>query len=99
MPASGNFAVLTSFILKTTGGALTIQAPTLNNYQLLPNGDPQFQISGTVTQIYAVERAPVVLPLSWNEIGSVTIQAGGNATFEDTLPNKTFPLFYRAVAR
>jgi hypothetical protein len=98
MTGSGNLGALTKFTVKTTGGGVTIAAPTFSNFQLLPNGNPQFQITGTIAQIYAIERTPA-LPPTWNEIGSVTIQAGGNATFEDTQPNKTLPLFYRAVAR
>jgi hypothetical protein len=99
MAGSGNMGALTTFTAKTTGGGVSIQAPTIGNFVLLPNGNPQFEVAGTVSQIYVIERTPILLPPNWSQAGSVTIQAGGNATFEDTQPNKTYPLFYRAVGQ
>jgi hypothetical protein len=98
MSGSGNLIHFTTFTAKTIGSAVNVLAPDLSAYELLPNGNPQFQIGGTVSQVYAIERSPT-MPPTWTEVGSITIQAGGSATFEDTTPNKVFPLFYRAVAR
>jgi len=100
MTGSGTIGAFTLFTLKTgEGGSTTVgAAANLIESRLLPNGNPQFKVTGTIAHIYAIERTSTV-PLNCNEIGTVTIEVGGNATFEDTEPNKTFPLFYRAVAR
>jgi hypothetical protein len=46
---------------------------------------------------YNIERTGTLSPPGWTQIGNVSLDALGKGAYEDTSPNKTFPLFYRAV--
>jgi len=53
---------------------------------------------GTPTRSYSIERTGSLTTPNWIPVGSVGMDATGKGIFEDTQPNKTYPLFYRAVA-
>lgn len=88
----------TQFTIKTgTGGVGT--AARFTACRLLPNGNPEMTLIGTPLATYAIQRTGFIgASAAWTSVGSVTMTGGGIAVFEDTAPNKTFPVFYRAVA-
>jgi hypothetical protein len=99
MSGVGSIVRSTSFTIKTgTGGGPGLPNPAnLAGARLLSNGNPEISLSGTATRTYTVERTGSLSSPNWMPAGTVTMDAGGNAVFQDTQPNKTFPLFYRAV--
>lgn len=102
MAGSGAVYRNTRFTLSTgssTGGTNNPPtASTISDIRLLPNGNPQFTLSGTVAATYRIERTSNLTNPSWQSAGLVVITAAGNISFEDTQNPKTFPLFYRAVS-
>lgn len=89
----------TSFTVKTVGGGVVGAAAELVEERLLTNGNPQFKINGTPNAVYYIERATSLTLRNFGEIGTVTIPAGGQITYEDTTTPKSLPLYYRVVAR
>ncbi len=89
----------TTFPLKTTDPAGTVQLvpAKFTNYRLLPNGNPEFRLSGTAGKIYTLQRANKVPSLNWSALGPVTMDASGNTVFEDTDTTVKSASFYRAV--
>ena len=88
----------TSFTLMTAGGTGNGTAPaTFTSYRVLANGHPQFSLSGTAGKSYTIQRAGTLTNPNWMMAGTVTMNASGNATFEDSTSGLTFPAFYRAV--
>jgi hypothetical protein len=101
MAGFGNRIRSISFTVKTiggNGGGDPAAAARLSTFQVLPNGNPQFTITGTADRVYRVQRAGQVTGVAWQDIGTVTIPGGGSSGFEDTEAGKTLPLFYRVVA-
>jgi hypothetical protein len=87
----------TRFTLVTTGGTPVVPA-TLSAAQVLPNGDFQFDVTGTAGRTYAIQRATTLNATVWPEISTVVLDAGGKGRFQDT-PSGQAPSFYRAIAR
>ncbi len=102
MAGSGAVNRSTRFTVSTgAGGGGTNNPPTasiISDVRLLPNGNPQFTLTGTVGATYRIERTGNLANPSWQSAGLVVITAAGNIDFEDTQNPKTFPLFYRAVS-
>jgi len=90
----------TSFALKaaSTGGAGTAVPARFASYRVLPNGHPEFNLSGTAGKIYAIHRAGSLTNPTWSVLSPVTMNASGAAVFEDADAALKFPAFYRAVS-
>lgn len=88
----------TQFTIDTSPGGPATPA-RLTAIGLLPDGNPQMEVSGTPSKTYSIRRTSDLsgTPV-WIPVGSVTVNAEGTAVFEDTFPGKVFPLFYQAVA-
>jgi hypothetical protein len=96
MVGYGDLVRNTFFSLKTQGsGGVPPTAPRFTTFELLPNGNPRFTVTGTAGATYSVQRTQNLTSQSWETIGNVTIPADGGAVFEDTQSGKSFPLFYR----
>jgi hypothetical protein len=87
----------TSFSLKAAGGTSTAVAAQFTGYRLLPNGHPEFNLSGTAGKSYAIHRAGSLTNPAWSMLTPVTMNVAGTAVFEDTDAALRFPAFYRAV--
>jgi len=99
MGGYGTDGKMTDFTIKTgTGGGGTADPARFTGYRLLPNGDPEMDLTGTALKSYTIERTASLLNPVWQNVGTVTMDATGKGTFEDTQSGKTLPLFYRAVA-
>jgi len=99
MSGFGSIARETHFSIKTgSGGSGSAIPATLSSYVLLPTGNPQFHLTGTIGHSYAIQRTGNIGTPNWLQVGSVTMDTLGTAVFEDTQVGKAFPLFYRAVA-
>lgn len=87
----------TEFTIKTgTGGSVTPARFTA--FRLLPNGNPELDLTGTASTLYTIERSGSLGTPIWTAVGVVMTDPSGKATFQDAQSGKTFPLFYRAVA-
>ena len=99
MAGSGSILRSTRFTIDTGSGGPGLPDPAnLTGTRLLPNGDPEMDLTGTPTRSYSIERTGSLSTPNWTPVGSVGMDATGKGIFQDTQPNKTFPLFYRAVA-
>lgn len=102
MVGYGAITRTTQFSLQTTGGGGTVTPPTparLSNPHLLPNGNPQFDVTGTPGATYSIQRGSRLgIDATWTTVVSLTLDASGRGTAEDTQANRTLPAFYRAVA-
>jgi hypothetical protein len=100
MSGFASVSASTEFEIRTTGGGGTGPgAPArFTSYRMLENGRPQMSLTGTAGVTYTLQRATRISPGDWQTAGTVVMDAGGNATFEDAQPGAFRPLFYRAVA-
>jgi hypothetical protein len=99
MVGSGSILRSTRFTIDTGSGGPALPDPaSLTGSRLLPNGNPEMDLTGTPTRSYTIERTGNLTTPNWIRVGSVGMDATGKGIFQDTQPNKTFPLFYRAVA-
>lgn len=88
----------TYFTVKTGNGGSSGGSPaTLANYRVLATGHPEFQISGTASRQYTIQRTSSLANTVWQEVGAVTMDSTGKAVFEDADEGAPFPLFYRAL--
>lgn len=100
MVGFGNNIRNTYFTLKTgASGEPVAIAATLSSPLLLPNGNPQFAVSGTAGKSYGIQRTSSLTAPTWSEVGMVRLDVTGQGTFEDAQAGKTLPLYYRATAR
>lgn len=88
----------TEFTINTGAGGGTADPARFTGYRLLPDGNPQMDLTGTAGHAYTIQRTSSLTTPNWSTAGTVTMDAAGAAVFEDTAAVKTFPLFYRAVA-
>lgn len=88
----------TDFTINTGAGSGTADPARFTGYRLLPNGNPQMDLTGTAGHAYTIQRTSDLTAPNWSTAGTVTMNAFGTAVFEDTGAVTTFPLFYRAVA-
>lgn len=88
----------TTFNVSTAGNSVAAAA-TLSAYRVLPNGNPQFTITGTASRTYVIQRTHVLPAQSWTNVGNVTLDSAGHAIYEDTQAGKVFPLYYRVVTQ
>jgi hypothetical protein len=99
MFGAGNISRNTRFTIDTGPGGPGLPDPAnLTGYRLLPNGNPEIDLAGTPTRSYSIERTGSLSTPNWTPVGTVGMDATGKGIFQDSQPNKTFPLFYRAVA-
>jgi hypothetical protein len=100
MAGFGSVSVTTEFEIRTAGGGGPGPAAParFTSYRMLENGRPQMSLTGTAGRTYTLERATRISPGDWQSAGTVVMDAGGNATFEDAQPGAFRPLYYRAVA-
>lgn len=101
MAGYGSIVRYTRFTVATgtDGGPGPGGPATFAGFRLNPDGNPELELGGTAGRPYGIQRAASVSAASWPEIGTVTMDAGGRAVFEDSEAGKVFPLFYRAVAK
>jgi hypothetical protein len=103
LPEMAGFAGVsrtTVFTVKTAGpnqpppAAAAIQAA-----RVLANGQFQFEISGSASRLYSVQRTPTLTSPTWGEVGSLTLDAAGRGTFSNlpVTPGSTY--FYRVVGQ
>jgi hypothetical protein len=97
MVGSGSISRNTRFTIDTASGGLPDPA-SLTDPRLLPSGNPEIDLTGTPTRAYSIERSGNLTNPNWTPVGSVTMDTTGKGIFQDIQPDKTFPLFYRAVA-
>jgi hypothetical protein len=90
----------TSFALRTrgTGGSGTAVPARFTGFRVLPNGHPEFNLSGSAGKIYTIQRAGSLTNPAWSDLNPVTMNAAGAAVFEDADSALKFPVFYRAVS-
>ncbi|MCW5550811.1 MAG: Ig-like domain-containing protein [Verrucomicrobiae bacterium] len=97
----GNAVIVrsTTFTLEAAGGGgvVTLAPATFLTHRLLPNGNPEMTMSGTPGESYTVQRSSAVTGAAWVNVGSVTMDVTGTATFEDTTEPLLFPAFYRVL--
>jgi hypothetical protein len=98
MAGFGGMSRHTEFTLKTGAGGGPADPARFTGFRLLPNGNPQMDLTGSASRTYTIQRAGSLLPPNWNPAGDVTMDGTGKAGFEDTQAGKVLPLFYRAVA-
>ncbi len=100
MVGFASVSVTTELEIRTTGGGGPGPAAParFTSYRMLENGRPQMSLTGTAGRTYTLERATRISPGDWQAAGTVVMDAGGNATFEDAQPGAFRPLYYRAVA-
>jgi hypothetical protein len=99
MSGFGGLSRITTFTMHAGSGGGPAEPATLSGFQLLGNGNPQFELTGTAGQVYTIERTEDLTPtVEWTEVGTVTMDGAGQSVFEDDEVGKTFPLFYRAMA-
>lgn len=100
MSGFGSVSVTTELEIKTAGGGGPGPAAParFTSYRMLENGRPQMSLTGTAGITYTLQRATRISPGDWQTAGTVVMDAGGNATFEDAQPGAFRPLYYRAVA-
>jgi hypothetical protein len=67
-------------------------------FALLPNGHPDFNLSGTAGKTYTIHRADRLTNLTCTVLSPVTMTASGIAVVKDADAALTFPAFYRAVS-
>jgi Big-like domain-containing protein len=96
MAGSGSVARITYFTIKTTGSATGVSPAQFVGFRLLSNGHPELNLTGTASRTYTVERTGSLGTPVWVSAGSATMDATGNARFED-LQVPAFPVFYRVV--
>ncbi len=101
MSGFGDLVRNTSFTIKTVGGGSVVlpAAARFVGFRLLPNGNPEFNVTGTASKVYTVQRTGQVASVNWTDVGTATMAADGTAIFEDKQTPKSFPLFYRLVAK
>jgi len=89
----------TSFSLKAAGAGnpVTTEPARFTSFQLLPNGNPEFHLSGTAGKNYTIRRAGSLSNPAWTDVGQVTMDGSGTGDFEDSDPALQFPAFYRAL--
>jgi hypothetical protein len=99
MSGFGSLTRTTQFALNTgEGGGPGLPDPAnLTGGLVLPNGNPQFELTGTPLRAYTVERTGDMTVRNWTVAGTATMDATGRAVFEDTDPSTVFPAFYRAI--
>ena len=97
MAGSGTVSRITFFTIKTgTGSGTGVSPARFVGFRLLSNGHPELNLTGTASRTYTVERTSNLGTPVWTAAGSVTMDATGNARFEDAqVP--TLPVFYRVV--
>lgn len=88
----------TEFSLRTGNGGGAADPARFTGFRLLPNGNPEMDLTGTAGRTYTIQRAGSLSTSGWNAVGTVTMSGAGLAVFQDTSAGKIFPLFYRAVA-
>lgn len=98
MAGFGSQSRTTHFTLVTSGGTPATPA-TLSGVQTLPNGDFQFDVTGSAGRTYAIQRVASVNATVWTEVTTVVLDAGGKGRFQDTPSAQASALFYRAIAR
>lgn len=99
MVGSGTVTRSTQFTIVTVDGSVT-NPPTAARFTqalLLPNGNRQMKLTGSASRTYSIEKTSKLVPPTWTSVGTVTMDASGNGTFEDSTLPRTFPAFYRAV--
>lgn len=98
MAGYGAISRSTEFTIKTTGPLSNVTPARFVGYRLLPNGNPELNITGTAGRAYSIERAGNLGSPVWRSVGTVTPNGAGTAVFEDTQAGSARPIFYRAVA-
>ncbi len=98
MAGFGGVSRSTEFTINTGTGGGAADPARFTGYRLLPNGNPQMNLTGTAAHAYTIQRTSSLVTPAWSNAGTVTMDGAGAAVFEDTAAGKTFPLFYRAVA-
>jgi hypothetical protein len=99
MAGYGSIMRSTRFTIDTGSGGPGLPDPAgVTGTRLLPNGNPEMDLTGTPTRSYSIERTGSLSTPNWTPVGTVGMDATGKGIFQDSQPNKTFPLFYRAVA-
>ena len=98
MAGYGAVQRVTTFSLKAaSSGSGTATPARFTHFQLLPNGHPFFQLSGTAGKNYMIQRAGSLRNPVWTPLDSVMMDASGAAAFEDTDAALVFPAFYRVM--
>ena len=77
----------------------TTQPARFVQYQLLTNGNPQMQFTGSAGKVYSVLRASTLTGPTWVEVGQITTDGNGKGTFEDQDATLQFPAFYRLIGK
>ncbi|HEY6226827.1 MAG TPA: Ig-like domain-containing protein [Verrucomicrobiae bacterium] len=97
MIGSGMVERTTSFTLQAAPAGGVIAAARFTGFRLLPNGHPQFDLTGTPGRAYVILRTANIATVNWGNLPPVTMSGSGTATFEDADPTLTFPAYYQAV--
>lgn len=92
----GSVQRTTMFDLVTAGGTGGAAPAIFTASRVLPNGHPQFELSGTPARIYAIQRTGSLGSPNWTSVGSVTMDGAGKAVFEDSSGVLGRSDFYRA---
>ncbi len=87
----------TSFLIETSPGGGTVIPATLTTWEVLPSGALNLQVSGSAGKTYSFQRSTSLTAPNWQGIGTVTLNASGTGTFQDTPPAVGQTYFYRAL--
>jgi hypothetical protein len=99
MSGFANLGRTVQFNLATGSRPAPASPATFSEYRLLANGRPQLLLSGSPGRAYTIQRAGTPGPAAgWSTVATVTPDAAGRTTFEDSQTGASFPRFYRAVA-
>jgi len=98
--ATGTIPQMTGrgLVQRTTTFPLRTRGPvTLSGFRILPNGNPEFQVAGPAGSTYQIQRGESLDDAEWDPLSPVTLDASGNAVFEDSDGALQPPAFYRAA--
>lgn len=106
--ASLDFGTNTLAVLDTNNGIIMFdftavtaqpQEPALSVPQIAANGEVSLTVTGRAGDTFTVQAAnSLTAPISWTNVGNVTIGAGGTATITDSAAGGQAARFYRAIS-
>lgn len=93
----------TSFPLQVAGGTGPDPGPAaparFTGYRVVDDRWPEFTLSGTAGKSYTIQRAASLIHPAWGSLGSVTMNASGEAVYRDVDAALASPAYYRAMSQ
>lgn len=89
----------THFTVSTGSGGNPDQPAVVFGVRVQPGGKAAFDLKGTATRTYGVQRADQLDAATWTEVGTVVMDAAGAGGFVDPQPLGVSPRLYRVVGK